>query len=104
MSIVLVSTPSSLPFAERLAGLLGVPVSPMERRHFPDGESYLRFDVIYDDMIRTGGSLIGAAEAYTKAGAASVYAGTTHLVLPEGTAERLEASPLARVIGTDTHP
>jgi ribose-phosphate pyrophosphokinase len=281
MSIVLVSTPSSLPFAERLAGLLAVPVSPVDRRHFPDGESYLRFDladrlgllgkdvvivgateseaslqevhrlgsaaaksgarsltlvipyfgystmeravrpgevvtaktvarqlsaipqasqgnrvllmdlhsagivhyfegdiaplelyaepklveaigrlnlpnlclastdmgrakwvesfanklhapvalihkkrlsgsetkvsavvgdvagkdvVIYDDMIRTGGSLVGAAEAYTKAGAAVVHAVTTHLVLPEGTAERLERSPLARVIGTDTHP
>src|SRR5205823_13002051 len=60
--------------------------------------------VIYDDMIRTGGSLLQAAEAYVKAGAASVHAVATHLVLPEGTVGRLEASPLTRVIGTDTHP
>src|SRR5207237_7128187 len=60
--------------------------------------------VIYDDMIRTGGSLLQAAAAYVKAGAASVHAAATHLVLPEGTVERLEASPLARVIGTDTRP
>jgi ribose-phosphate pyrophosphokinase len=38
------------------------------------------------------------------AGAQSVYAAATHLVLPPGTVERLEASSLARVIGTDTHP
>src|SRR5262249_18034359 len=60
--------------------------------------------LIYDDMIRTGGSLLQAAEAYAKAGAASVQAVATHLGLPERAVERLEASPLARVIGTDTHP
>jgi ribose-phosphate pyrophosphokinase len=60
--------------------------------------------VIFDDMIRTGGSLIQAAEAYMAAGASSVHAATTHLVIPEGTIERLEAAPLARIIGTDTHP
>jgi ribose-phosphate pyrophosphokinase len=60
--------------------------------------------VIYDDMIRTGGSLIQAAEAYLQAGAASVHAAATHLVLPEGKIARLEASPITRVIGTDTHP
>jgi ribose-phosphate pyrophosphokinase len=60
--------------------------------------------VIFDDMIRTGGSLVQAAEAYLLAGAASVQAAATHLVLPPGTVERLESSPLARIIGTDTHP
>jgi ribose-phosphate pyrophosphokinase len=60
--------------------------------------------VIFDDMIRTGGSLVQAAEAYVQAGARSVHAVATHLVLPPGTVERLEAAPLARVIGTDTHP
>jgi phosphoribosylpyrophosphate synthetase len=29
---------------------------------------------------------------------------TTHLVLPPGSIEKLEAVPLARVLGTDTHP
>jgi ribose-phosphate pyrophosphokinase len=33
-----------------------------------------------------------------------VHAAATHLVLPPGTVERLEASPLERIIGTDTHP
>lgn len=60
--------------------------------------------VLFDDMIRTGGSLIQAAECYLSAGAKSVHAAATHLVIPEGTVARLEASPLARIIGTDTHP
>jgi ribose-phosphate pyrophosphokinase len=60
--------------------------------------------IIFDDMIRTGGSLLQAAEAYLKAGARSVQAAATHLVLPPGTVERLEASPLTKIIGTDTHP
>ena len=68
------------------------------------GEVAGRDVVIFDDMIRTGGSLIQAAEAYRAAGAASVHAVATHLVLPPGTVERLEAAPLVKVIGTDTHP
>ena len=60
--------------------------------------------VIFDDMIRTGGSLIQAAETYLAAGARSVHAVTAHLVLPAGTVERLERSPLTTIIGTDTHP
>jgi ribose-phosphate pyrophosphokinase len=60
--------------------------------------------VIYDDMIRSGNSLLQAAETYLQAGAASVHAVATHLVLPEGTVSRLETAHLSRVIGTDTHP
>src|SRR5947207_3212662 len=45
MSVILVSTQSSRPFAERVAGHLGVPLTPLARRQFPDGESYLRFDL-----------------------------------------------------------
>src|SRR5262249_9420516 len=60
--------------------------------------------VIYDDMIRTGGSLLQAADAYLKAGAASGHPAAPHPGRPGGTGGRPEASPLAKVIGTDTHP
>ena len=61
--------------------------------------------VIYDDMIRTGGSLIKAAEAYRSAGARSVAAVTTHGVLPGDALTRLRASGLfAEVVCTDSHP
>lgn len=61
--------------------------------------------VIYDDMIRTGSSLLQAAEAYKKAGASSVHAVTSHLVLPPGALDRLTSSGLlASIGGTDSHP
>lgn len=61
--------------------------------------------VIYDDMIRTGGSLIGAAEAYRKAGAVEVYAVATHGVLPKGSIEKLwKSQQFNKVFVTNTHP
>jgi ribose-phosphate pyrophosphokinase len=61
--------------------------------------------VIYDDMIRTGSSLLQAAQAYKNAGAARVHAVTSHLVLPPGALERLQSSGLlASINGTNSHP
>jgi ribose-phosphate pyrophosphokinase len=74
------------------------------RVHAVVGDVAGRNVVIYDDMIRTGESLIHAAEAYLRAGAASVRAAATHLVLPDPAIERLEEAPLAGILGTDTHP
>ncbi len=61
--------------------------------------------VIYDDMIRTGGSLIGAAQAFLDAGATRISAVATHGVLPPGALERLQdAGVFDQVAVTDTHP
>ena len=61
--------------------------------------------VIYDDMIRTGSSLLKAAQAYLEAGAVDVYAVATHGVFPGDALERLRSSGLIRRIGTtDSHP
>jgi ribose-phosphate pyrophosphokinase len=61
--------------------------------------------IIYDDMIRTGGSLISAAKAYLDAGATSVSAIATHGVLPENSLARIQdAGIFKKVIVTDTHP
>ncbi len=61
--------------------------------------------VIYDDMIRTGGSLLGAARAFLDAGADRISAVCTHGVFPGDALDRLEASGLLQVVGcTDTHP
>jgi ribose-phosphate pyrophosphokinase len=61
--------------------------------------------VIYDDMIRSGGSLIAAARAYHEAGARSVDAVVTHGVLPGEAREDLRRSGLLRsVTVTDSHP
>jgi len=61
--------------------------------------------VIYDDMIRTGGSLIAAAQAYKDAGAAAIDAIATHGVLPGDSLAKIRASGLfGSVSVTDSHP
>lgn len=60
--------------------------------------------VIYDDMIRTGGSLVGAARAYKEAGAASIAAITTHGLFC-GLLEQIFATGLfSEIYTTDSHP
>lgn len=61
--------------------------------------------VVYDDMIRSGGSLLQAAKAYHDAGAIEVSGIATHGVLPEGALARIASTGLlTRLITTDTHP
>jgi ribose-phosphate pyrophosphokinase len=61
--------------------------------------------VVYDDMIRTGGSLIQAGKAYLAAGATKVHAIASHLVLPNDAISKLRASGVfATIMGTDSHP
>ncbi|MGD1844975.1 MAG: ribose-phosphate diphosphokinase [Salibacteraceae bacterium] len=60
--------------------------------------------VLYDDMIRSGSSLIHAANAYQQAGATRIVVITTHAVFVNGAVERLQASGLIeKVICTNTH-
>jgi ribose-phosphate pyrophosphokinase len=61
--------------------------------------------VIYDDMIRTGGSLVSAAAAYRSAGATSVSVVATHGVFPSGAIDKLRASgAIEAIVCTDSHP
>ncbi|MBK7825295.1 MAG: ribose-phosphate pyrophosphokinase [Nannocystis sp.] len=61
--------------------------------------------VIYDDMIRTGGSLVGAARAYQRAGATSLAAVATHALLPGDSLAKLQRSGLfTDIVCTDSHP
>jgi ribose-phosphate pyrophosphokinase len=61
--------------------------------------------VIYDDMIRTGTSLLNAARAYRDAGAGRIIALATHGVFANGAYGRLVDSGLFSAIAcTDSHP
>lgn len=84
-----------------------------KRRHSPsetevtavstkfDGETV----VIYDDMIRTGTSLLNAARAYREAGAGRIFAMATHGVFPGGAFLRLRDSGIfAAIATTNSHP
>jgi ribose-phosphate pyrophosphokinase len=99
---------------ESLANDLGVPAAFVyKRRTGPsstevtaistqlDGETV----VIYDDMIRTGGSLMNAARAYRDAGAGRIAAVATHGEFPGDALARLRNSGLFSAIAcTDSHP
>ena len=61
--------------------------------------------VIYDDMIRTGTSLLNAARTYREAGAGKIVAIATHGVFPGDAWDRLVKSGLfAAIACTDSHP
>lgn len=61
--------------------------------------------IIYDDMIRTGSSVLQAAQAYHGAGALEVHAIASHLVLPGESLDKLLGSGLvASISGTNSHP
>jgi ribose-phosphate pyrophosphokinase len=60
--------------------------------------------VIVDDLIDTAGTLTSAARALMDAGASSTRACATHAVLSGEAVQRIENSPLQRVVVTDTIP
>ena len=101
-------------WVESLANDLGVEAAFIFKRRMHDGSTVVsalaadvgdRRVVIYDDLIRTGGSLIGAAEAYLEAGATSTVAVATHGVLPGGSLQRIrESGLLPEIVCTDSHP
>jgi ribose-phosphate pyrophosphokinase len=99
---------------ESLANDLGVEGAFIFKRRHDDGTieaASMNADVggrkvvIYDDMIRTGGSLIGAATAYLEAGATSTAAVATHGVLPGDALQMLVGSGLfTHIVCSDSHP
>jgi ribose-phosphate pyrophosphokinase len=101
-------------WVESLANDLGVPAGFIYKRRDHDGRVSVagvnvavkgHNVVIYDDMIRSGGSLMQAAMAYREAGANEIFAITTHGVFTQGALEKLKNSGLfVKMVCTDSHP
>ena len=99
---------------QRLAARLGVPAAIAHKQRVGPARTRVvallgdvrgRSVVLYDDMVRTGSSLLGAARACLDAGALRVSAVVTHAVLPGDALARLRGSGLIdRLAATDTHP
>jgi ribose-phosphate pyrophosphokinase len=101
-------------WVESLANEMGVNAAFVFKRRISSDETQVtsisadvkgKNVVIYDDMIRTGGSLINAAKAYHEAGAAEISVITTHGLFTDNAIERIKNSGVVKcVICTNTHP
>jgi ribose-phosphate pyrophosphokinase len=60
--------------------------------------------LIVDDLVDTAGTLVKGVEALLTQGAAGVSACATHAVLSGPAVERVEASPLAELVVTNSIP
>jgi len=60
--------------------------------------------ILIDDIVDSGGTLCNAAVALKDAGALKVYAYITHGVLSGGAVARIAASPLEKLVVTDSIP
>ncbi len=99
--------------AKALAEMLGCPfVLIAKRRPEPNkveiveviGEFQDKVCVIIDDMIDTGGSIVGGAEALMQRGAREVIATCTHPVFSGTALHRMQDSVISRIICLDTIP
>ena len=61
--------------------------------------------IIYDNMVRGGGTLVNAALAYLEHGATQVYAMLSHLAFNnEEAIQKVIDSPITKVLGTNPPP
>jgi ribose-phosphate pyrophosphokinase len=72
--------------------------------HHVIGEVAGRTALIVDDIVDTGGTLAQVAQAIENAGAREVLAWCSHAVLSGTAVARIEASPLSKLIVTDSIP
>ncbi len=101
-------------WVESLANDLLVDAAFVFKRRLSDTETEVtalaadvedRAVVIYDDMIRTGGSLLSAAQSYKDAGASDVYAVCTHGVFAGDSLDKIrDAGMLQGIACTNTRP
>jgi len=96
-------------FAKRLSASLAI---IDKRRDAPNiaeamniiGEVDGKTAIILDDMVDTAGTLTQGANALKKRGASRIFACCTHPVLSGPAIERIEASPIDRLVVTNTIP
>jgi ribose-phosphate pyrophosphokinase len=60
--------------------------------------------IMYDDMVDTGGSVIAGTNLLKEKGAKDIYFACTHGVLSANAIQRIEESPLVKMVITDTIP
>jgi ribose-phosphate pyrophosphokinase len=101
--------------AAKYAHHLGADLGILEKRRIADqpnvtetvglvGEVEGKCCLIVDDMIDTGGSLVGGANLLLERGASKVIAASTHAVFSPPALDRLRDSPIQEIVVTNTLP
>ncbi|MEA3431974.1 MAG: ribose-phosphate pyrophosphokinase [candidate division WOR-3 bacterium] len=97
-------------FAKRMGGL---PIAIVDKRRPAPNQSYVtnivgnvvgRNALIVDDIIDTGGTILGAVEALKSAGVLDVYCFCTHPILSGNAKKNIDSSEIIKFITTDTIP
>lgn len=98
--------------ARRYASYLGttIVIADKERRDHDENAAVLQIIgdvrdktvVIVDDFVASAGTLANVAQALVDEGAGSVYAAVTHGVLAQGSMEKINRSPIRKLLITDT--
>ncbi len=96
-----------------LAERLGVPMAIIDKRRPKEniaevmnviGDVNGKDVIMIDDIIDTGGTLVGAAEALKNLGAEHIFAACTHALLSGPAIERIKYSPIDKLVATNTIP
>lgn len=97
-------------FAKRIGG---VPIAIVDKRRPAPNQSNVtnivgevkdRNIFIIDDIIDTGGTILGAVRALKSAGALDIYCFCTHSILSGNAKEKIESSEVIKLVTTDTIP
>ncbi len=96
-------------FAKRLNASLAIIDKRRERPNESEvmnviGDVKGKFAIILDDMVDTAGTLTQAAQALYEKGAKKIYGCCTHPVLSGPAIERIENSPIEKLVVTNTIP
>jgi ribose-phosphate pyrophosphokinase len=112
--LVIVSPdPGGTKRARYIAGLVDAPMAFVDKRRPKDdvaeilnvvGDVEGMNCVVVDDMISTGSTLVGVANALKAGGARAVDVLATHGVLTDGAVQRLANAPIDQIVVTDSIP
>lgn len=111
--VVVAPDPGGVHMARAYAKRLGGSLAFIDKRR-PDkdkaevmhvvGRVKGKFVIIQDDIINTGETLTKGATAIEERGGREIYACCTHPVLSQGAVEKVEKSPISKLLVTDTIP
>jgi ribose-phosphate pyrophosphokinase len=111
--VVVSPDPGGTKRARYIANLLDTPMAFVDKRRPKDdvaeilnvvGDVGGRTAVVVDDLVSTGSTLVGVANALVAAGAGGVDVLATHGVLSDGAVGRLADAPIDQIVVTDSIP